>query len=92
MYVNFICTTSEANCCTRSNITVIVSGESVLVTDEDFATPVEAKNSVAIGSFALTLCGFELLFILLLDADHIVKFHKTNTFVRIVINLLRKQL
>ena len=72
-------------------MTIIVAGESVLVTDEDFATPVEAKNSIVIGCFALTLCGLEFLFVLFLDADHIVKFHKTNTFVRIVINFLRKR-
>ena len=44
------------------------------MSDKNFATPVEAKNSAVIGGSALTLCGLEFMFLLLLDADHITRF------------------
>ena len=49
-------------------------GESVLVNDKAYATPVEAKHSTAVGGSALTLCGLELVFVIVLDADHILRF------------------
>ena len=49
-------------------------GEPVLVSDKAYATPVEAKHSTAVGGSALTLCGLELVFVIVLDADHILRF------------------
>ena len=62
----------------------------MLVSDKDFATPVEAKNSAVIGGSALTLCGLEFMFLLLLDADHIAGFLRKFKIGQPVIHRLAK--
>ena len=62
----------------------------MLVSDKNFATPVEAKNSAVIGGSALTLCGLEFMFLLLLDADHIVRFLRKFKIGQQVIHMLKR--
>ena len=60
---------SVISICTHVNLFV---AESVL-SDAAFTAPVEAEHSETVGGGALTICGFELIFVLILDADHFMR-------------------
>ena len=62
---------------TTDVIVHLFSAASVL-SDAAFTAPVEAEHSEAVGGGAMTICGFELLFVLVLDADHFIRCVRRN--------------